>query len=290
MMDVALITCAKYLAPDPHNALVSLAIYEDALMVEHYARLGLTARRVDWADPAVDWSRVGRAVIRALWDYQDKPAAFTAWLDSVEGKTRIVNAPAVIRWNLDKRYLHDLERARVAVVPTLFVPDDMPLPAVFAHFGCDEIVVKPTISASGCDTFRVARGQDFAARFDALRAGKALMAQPFVPEILAGGEVSLIAIAGRVTHAVRKVPGPGGFLVQEEHGGATVPHAVTREEEAFAARVLAACPPGVIYARIDIVHGPDGPRVMEVEAFEPELFFRFHAPAARALAEAALGA
>jgi glutathione synthase/RimK-type ligase-like ATP-grasp enzyme len=289
-MDVALVTCAKYLAPDPGCALTSLAIYEDALMAEHYARLGLTARRVDWADPAVDWARVGRAVIRTLWDYQDKPAAFTAWLDAVEGKTRLINAPAVIRWNLDKRYLHDLERAGVAVVPTLFVPRDMPLPAVFAHFGCDEIVVKPTISASGHDTFRVTRGQDFAARFDALRAGKDFMAQPFVPEILEGGEVSLIAIAGRVTHAVRKVPAAGGFLVQEQLGGTTAPQAATREEEAFAARVLAACPPGVTYARIDIVHGPGGPRVMEVEAFEPLLFFRFHAPAASALADAALAA
>ena len=30
----------------------------------------------------------------------------------------VVNSPAILRWNLDKRYLRDLEAAGVPTVPT----------------------------------------------------------------------------------------------------------------------------------------------------------------------------
>ena len=41
-----------------------------------------------------------------------------------------------------------------------------------------------------------------------------------------------------------------------------------------------------VYARVDLVRSVDGLRLMEIELIEPELFFRFHPPAATAFAQA----
>jgi hypothetical protein len=63
----------------------------------------------------------------------------------------------VVRWNTDKRYLLDLQRAGVAIVPTEVVTRDRPvdLAALCATRGWRDIVVKPAIgaSASGAERF-----------------------------------------------------------------------------------------------------------------------------------------
>ena len=55
----------------------------------------------------------------------------------------------------------------------------------------------------------------------------------------------------------------------------------------IAEAAVRACPELPVYARVDFVcRGPGDYRLMELELLEPELFFRFHPPAAEALAEA----
>ena len=47
---------------------------------------------------------------------------FLAWVDGLAAAgVPVVNAPAHLRWNLDKRYLRDLEAAGVPTVPTSWV-------------------------------------------------------------------------------------------------------------------------------------------------------------------------
>jgi glutathione synthase/RimK-type ligase-like ATP-grasp enzyme len=114
-----------------------------------------------------------------------------------------------------------------------------------------------------------------------------MLIQPFQRDVLEGGELSLIVIGGRCTHAVRKRARPGDFRVQDDHGGTVHPHPATPEEIAFAESAVACCPSPPAYARVDAVRDAAGQlRVMELELIEPELFFRFHEPAARALADA----
>ena len=63
-------------------------------------------------------------------------------------------------------------------------------------------------------------------------------------------------------------------------------HAPSAEERAFAEAAVAACPSLPLYARVDFVRDGGGFRLMELELVEPELFFRFHPPAADTLARA----
>ena len=106
-----------------------------------------------------------------------------------------------------------------------------------------------------------------------------MLIQPFMPAIVERGEVSLMVIDGAVTHAVRKRAAPGEFRVQDDHGGTVHPHEPLPGEIRVAEQAIAAVPGNVTYARVDLVDSLEGPRLMELELIEPELFFR-HQPIA----------
>jgi hypothetical protein len=63
-------------------------------------------------------------------------------------------------------------------------------------------------------------------------------------------------------------------------------------ERALADAVLAAVPDGLgdqlLYARVDLLPSPEGPRLLELELAEPSLFLDHHLPAVDRLADAVL--
>ena len=75
---------------------------------------------------------------------------FLGWAANVAGRgTRLLNDVELLRWNTDKVYLRDLERAGLPVVPTVWDPasaGDLP--------DAGEWVVKPSVSAGSRDTAR----------------------------------------------------------------------------------------------------------------------------------------
>ena len=81
---------------------------------------GFRATAPVWHDPAVDWAASDLLVIRSPWDCPERYAEFMGWLDRVAGQTRILNAPDLIRWNIDKRYLDDFGTRGVPCVPFAF--------------------------------------------------------------------------------------------------------------------------------------------------------------------------
>jgi hypothetical protein len=96
-------------------------------------------------------------------------------------------------------------------------------------------------------------------------------------------------IAGEHLHCVRKQPRYSGE--EERVSGALEPGP---EERALFQRALAALPTAVredlLYARLDLVPGPDGaPLVSELELIEPSLFLVQHPPALARLVAALRG-
>lgn len=264
---------------------------DDALLRDELAEHGLAAQRVDWADPTVDWSRYRAAVFRTTWDYFVRFDEFTAWLKRVERITPLINAPETIWWNLDKHYLADLDARGVAAVPSVYLErgDTRTLGDLLRETGWPEAVIKPCVSGAARNTFRVRASN--AAELDQVlapfRVSEAFMFQPFVADIVDGGELTLVVIDGMVTHAVRKLPRAGDFRVQDDHGGSWAEYVPGAEEIAFAERAVAACTPRPLYARADLVRGPDGTlQLMELELIEPELWLRTHPAAARRMARA----
>lgn len=290
--DIALLTDARYVADfaPPGDAYLENILEDDALLQKALAQRGLTSCRVDWADPEVDWSRFRCAVFRTTWDYFDRIHEFRRWLDGAEGATHLLNPAPLVRWNLDKHYLEALADQGVPVVPSriLEAGDPTPLRDLLAETGWEEAVIKPCISGAARLTFRVDResAEPVEAGLREARSTEAFLVQPFQRSVLEGGEVTLVVVEGRVTHGVRKRPRPGDFRVQDDHGGTVHPHTPAPHEVEVAKAALAACPEAPLYGRVDLVEANEGGlAVMEVEVIEPELWLRFHPPAAVAFAE-----
>jgi glutathione synthase/RimK-type ligase-like ATP-grasp enzyme len=239
----------------------------------------------------VDWSAFRTAVFRTTWDYFDRFAEFMAWLERVEPLTRLCNSAALVRWNLDKHYLRDLAARGVPVVPSRFLERGQPasLADLLGETGWSEAVIKPCVSGAARHTYRLNRSTAAAVQqvIDPLLACESFLLQPFVADVVTTGEDTLVAIAGRVTHGLRKRAKPGDFRVQDDHGG-TVHHLEPSVEQVeFAERTLAACDEVPAYGRVDLVRLDDGSlAVMELELIEPELWLRIHPPSADAMAAA----
>ena len=290
--DVVVLTADAHLPAPAEDDWYNRQIHrEEALLIDGLRANGLRVVRRAWSDPHFDWSRTRSAILRSTWDYFHRFGEFQAWLHRVRRATSLINDARLIDWNLDKHYLADLAKAGVDVVPTHYVErgSGESLATVMGRRGWREIVFKPAVSGAARLTYRVD-----ATTLDAMEplfarcvADEAMLVQPFLPDVLVDGELSLIVIAGRCTHAIRKRARPGDFRVQDDHGGTVHPHQPTSEEIRFAEAAVASCPAAPAYARVDAVRDFAGSlRVMELELVEPELFFRFHEPAARALADA----
>lgn len=289
MTDVAILTEAAYLPPPGEEPWLCQIHLEEALVARALRAAGLGCARVAWDDPAADWSSFGALLFRTTWDYFNRFDQFSPWLDRVAAQARLFNSAATLRWNLDKHYLRDLAGRGVATVPTDYAErgSGADLAAVLDARGWSEAVFKPVVSGGARLTFRVQRGQlgALAERFAACVAAEGMMVQPFMETVLAQGELSLVVIDGQCTHAVRKVPRPGDFRVQDDHGGHVVAHEPSAEERRFAEEAIAACPETPLYARVDAVRDAAGRLcIMELELVEPELFLRFFTPAADRLA------
>lgn len=291
--DVALLTDSRYTAAvaPPGDWYLGNILADDALLQEALAARGLSALRVDWARPDVDWSRFRTAVFRTTWDYFDRAARFAHWLDDMAGQTRLCNAAATVRWNMDKHYLADLDRDGIPVVPTRFIPagSGTVLADLVRESGWGEAVIKPCISGGARHTHRLDPGTAAAVAtgLEPVMAAEDFMLQPFQPAILTTGEDSLMVIGGRFTHAVRKRARPGDYRVQDDHGGTVHERVPDAAQIELAERALATCSPRPAYGRVDMVVGADGRwLVMELELIEPELWLRCHPPAATALAAA----
>jgi glutathione synthase/RimK-type ligase-like ATP-grasp enzyme len=289
--EVALLTDARLVAADDSTPWLRQLLLEERLVADAFAQRGWRARRVAWSDPEFDWHTVRVALFRSTWDYFERAGEFTAWLARAEAATRLIHDAAIVRWNMDKRYLLDLAAAGVRVVPTLRIERggalDLEKELAAAP---DGVVVKPAVSGAARATWRVDAGnrRELAGRITALLQAEAVLVQPFRTEILRSGEVSVVVIDGRCSHAVRKRAKPGDFRVQDDHGGTVATHAATRAETELAERALASVPGRALYARADLVATPDGPELMELELIEPELFFRFRPQSAGELVAACL--
>ena len=264
---------------------------DDRLLIEPLASLGVDAVPAVWSDAAVDWTAFDALMIRSCWDYHLQPERFFAWVARVEALgVPIWNPAAILRWNSDKGYLRDLAARGATVIPTLWIgPGDVPpLRDVLDDAGWDEVVIKPAISAAAHDTWRISRADADAndARFQAAARDRQLLVQPYVPEIVAAGEWSLLFAADRFSHAVLKRPRTGDFRVQEHLGGTSVRSDPPGFVIAEAARIVQSVGTPLLYARVDGCVRNGAFHLMEFEALEPSLFLVADPEAPKRFAEA----
>ncbi len=264
---------------------------DDEPLLAAVTAAGHQARLVPWDATGVVWGDSDAVVVRTAWDYHHRREEFLAWARQVESVTRLFNPAEVLRWNTHKGYLLELEERGAPVVPTAWLArgDHVDLAALAAARSWDDVVLKPAVGAGGDGVVRVApdsaRGQ---AALEALVASGDALVQPFMVTVATEGELSIVLLDGRISHAVRKHPAAGGFLVHQVHGGRYEPLAAVPPDAAALARwIVTVTGHDLLYARVDLVTDPVGSwQLAELEVTEPGLFLHLVPGAAQRLVTA----
>jgi len=237
---------------------------------------GLEVEPRPWTDLG-DLARIDAVLPLVAWGYHLRFAEWLALLDRMEqaGAPLMLNPPALMRWNSDKAYLEQLAAAGVSTVAsrTVAALDDAALAETRAAFG-DQLVIKPLVSASADDTYRLGPDDPIPAGV----RGKRMLVQPFMPSIATSGEYSLMLFGGQFSHCIVKRPKAGDFRVQPHLGGSESPCPPPEGAIALAQAALNAAPTLAAYARVDMIEATDGTlHIMELELIEPALWLQ-HAP------------
>jgi glutathione synthase/RimK-type ligase-like ATP-grasp enzyme len=246
-------------------------------LAEAFREIGARVELPSWDDVTVDWSGYDLALLRSTWDYTERLPEFLAWTERAARGTRLFNPPEIVRWNTDKRYLHDLERAAVPIIPSHFAA-----PGEAAQFpDSSEWVVKPSVGAGSRGAKRFDATEREAAQAHALdlqRQGLTALIQPYLESVDVKGETALVFYNGSYSHAFRKGPilmrhagDVQGLFAQES----IEPRQAAADEIAVGQLALRAVPGGVpLYARVDLIRAADGrPQLLELEMTEPSMYF-----------------
>src|SRR5262249_32905823 len=150
--------------------------------------LGLNVVAHSWDTHGCDWSQFDCVVVRSAWDYHLRPEEYAQWVRSFNGQpTRLWNPPRAILENLDKRYLVDLANKGLNVVPTIYqaASEGIALQEIFERCGWDEIVIKPSVSASARGTWRssLATATRDQTKFAEQLSRQDVLIQPYLPEV-----------------------------------------------------------------------------------------------------------
>ena len=265
------------------------------LCIPHLEQLGWQVDWIPWRRPQVNWDSYDLVYAAAPWDYPENASEFLQVIERVAGSSAaLVNPVELVRWNVSKTYLRDLQSLGIAIVPSQwyerFAQED--LPDWFEHFASEKIIVKPVISANAANTFLLEAPVDASTigRLEAVFTNRAFMVQPFIENIRSEGEFSLFYIDGALSHAIQKTPKPGDFRVQEEHGASIVRADPGASLQAAGTAAMRLVRPAPVYARADFVRASGGQfLMMELELIEPSMYLRMDEGAARRFANALHG-
>ncbi|MBI4244258.1 MAG: hypothetical protein HY606_09240 [Planctomycetes bacterium] len=276
---IALVTCKDY--PDLAK--------DDLLLMEPLKKMGFQIDIKLW-DSKTDWDRYDSVIIRSTWDYHQRVSEFSGWLDHLESKkARVWNPVSLIKWNINKKYLYDLEKNDIPIIPSIFVEKNssIDLKTILVENSWETAVIKPVISAGARNTFKVSINEisNIKDQISNLLTLQDLMIQPFISDIQVNGELSFIFFGDQYSHCVIKKPASGDYRVQEKLGGTTSIYRPDLNSIASAKRVVDQIKQKTLYARVDMIPSNSELLLVELEIIEPALFLQHYAPAAQRFAE-----
>ena len=251
---------------------------DDAELVDALGKHGLHARWLSWDDP--DTLDADLVILRATWDYIERLDDFLAWTARVRN---LLNAPGVVAWNTDKRYLADLAAAGVPTIPSRFFTRGQRV-----RLPRGQVVVKPAVGAGSVGAQRFTDRDAARAHAERLQSdGRTVLVQPY-DERVEDGETALVFLGGRQSHAFTKGPilPPPGSRPEFDGSGTYAEESLTAADPDFelwgighAALAAAAAHLGIdsaelLYARVDLIGGPSDAQLLELELVEPSLGWR----------------
>ncbi len=245
-------------------AIVSSRNYAGKLMEDFYLKHFLTKNSYDvhivaYEDENVCYQDYDLVIIRSIWGYQSNLKMFANFLNRLKkSKVLVCNDLSLISDNYDKEKQYNL-----------FLEND--IPTIDSRFYDSEellefvdsgkFVLKPTISASGNNTFKFTKitdiNNDLVGRY---------MIQPFISGIK-DGEYSLIYIDGTFSYAIKRFP---GVLNSKKH--LEFVYNIDKKLLSLGQKVSDLYN-GYLFLRVDIIKDNNNYLVLESELLDPSLFF-----------------
>ncbi len=291
MIDIVILTDSRYEQPKKTNWYINQILLEDGLVQKALELKGLKVLRKSWDAKDFDWNTTRYAIFRSTWDYFDRFNDFFSWFEETRKSVQFINCPKIIYWNLDKHYLKDLKKLNINIPSTLYIEigENTTLKTLFEKTKWKKAVLKPAIAGAARETFLIEKKHysDYEKDLQRLIKNEAMLFQEFQYQIQKKGEMSLIMVDGKYTHAVLKKAKAGDFRVQDDFGGSVEDYFPNDDEIEFAEKSIAACPQKTLYGRVDLFYDNNNNLCLgELELIEPELWFRNNPSAADKLAKA----
>jgi len=242
-----------------------------------FAAQGMKTELVRWRDAAERADDFDAMLPFFVWDYfEGNEDDFLNEMAKVDATTKLFNPYRVLKWNLNKSYLEELERQGAPVIRTLTVErvTERNINAAFETLGTDTLVIKPQIGGGAWRQALYKKGDPFPSK-DTLPP-EAAMIQAFLPSVQSEGEYSFLYFGGQFSHAVNKTPKAGDYRIQSMYGGIEAPYSPSSQEREAARQVLDSLNFTPLYARVDLLRGLDGGlKLIELEMLEPYLYLPF---------------
>lgn len=245
----------------------------DLAVQEALRCIGFDAQILPWEED-IPWETFDLLILRSPWDYYANSEQFCLWLDSLEQRgVQLANGVQTIRSNIDKeQQLKLLHAGSVPVLPSKGCHTEREVRQACLILG-PEIVLKPSVSAGGHNTFLFNKRQEESDEKlrkitkKILSEAPAVLVQPFVESIYKG-ECAVVFFKGEFSHAVLRFP---GVLGEKKP-----PVPVTKMPNDWKTAAQAVCNhlggDELLYCRIDLVEYQGKPYLMEVELAEPDLY------------------
>lgn len=274
------------LHPNARIALVSCnkwknKVYDDILLQKAFLDFGIGADIVSWQDETLDYSKYDALLITSMWGYQNFIEDLEKWLSKIAG-AKLLNCEEIIRNNYDKvKQIKRLRKVKLPITPTTIIdkgilgkPGESMPTDIDKYFSEFPVVVKPNISSGGENTFLLRNRSDLKIILEKLQTiniKREILVQPFLEEI-ENGEISVVAIDKKIINAVIRFPG----VIDKSGGYKVKPIAISDLDKniiELCNRVIESEDQRQLYIRIDIVVQKNAITIMEVELFEPQLFY-----------------
>ncbi len=251
----------------------------DKLLIEPMKSFGWDAEEISWRNENINWDEYNAVIVRSTWDYQKDHKKFLDILEKINNSSaHLENDLELMKWNMNKKYLFDLEQKGIRIVDTLW-KSNFNLNDVeksFEIFNSEEIIIKPNISANADNTFRLTKEKlsEIKNELERIYLNREFMIQPFMKNIVDEGEYSHFFFNGEFSHCVLKKPKEKDFRVQEEHGGKFKSVIPTEQQITIGKNIIDKLAVLPLYGRTDLVRTADNDfALMELEAIEPSLYF-----------------
>lgn len=255
--------------------------FDDKLLAKRFAERGYQTDCVFWDDPKQTFTDCDIYINRSCFEYHKHPVPYGVWLDKMgSASTGLMNPPAIIKANMCKSYLQEMEKHGANIIPTRFLRD-MSVEDIQKEIlatGWQEIICKPFVGAASHDLIRIHTKEITEPNLAAYKDEKgsySLLVQPFWEDFSKSGEVSFIFFGAEFSHAIIKLPASDDFRVQGRYGGTCELYEASSENVRQASDVLksSGLTNELLYARIDGVIKEGVFYLSELEINEPWLFF-----------------